>query len=311
MSRKLFRKQNLEKQTERPAVILGVDFSGAADAGKKIVIAECLLKWHRPSSWVLSLVRVRRACDLPGGGVRPEEATAALCKEIQDKVCKTQSLVVGIDSPPSIAKQFMRSRNWRSWAAGFSRTFPTPDDFREGTSIPTSEGASRLEPKRQTDILHKTPFPPQNLRMYKQTWWAINGVYAPLASKGFVVVPCMELSPNQPMIFEACPASLLKRLDLYSIPYKGSEPKHAKRRSAILRELKQGVPIGGSHPGMLSVELQSNVFAAKMISDSGGDFLDALLAAVGSACATRRTDFPAPDDGKMLGSYKMEACVYC
>lgn len=294
-----------------PAVVFGVDFSGAADAGKKILVAECSLDLDRSGTWVLSVLQVRPASTLPGGSVKPGEATSALCAELQRHVRKDRDLIVGIDSPPSIASRFVKSVEWRTWAAKFSCRYPTPEVFREATSIATHHGMPRLEPKRETDIRHRTPFPPQNLRMYKQTWWAIKGVYAPLASAGFVVAPCMKLVAKKPVVFEACPASLLKRLGLYSVPYKGTQAKHAKRRRELVTALMRGIPIGGSHDGTLRVDVPGKTLASQLICDSGADALDAVLAAVGSACATRRCDFPAPDDGEMLDVYNIEACVYC
>ena len=94
----------------------------------------------------------------------PQDATAAVRSELM-AATKDQTVVVGVDSPPAIAKEFMTG-NWTTWARRFSKIYQTPDAFREATSV--FDGIKRREPKRWTDVEHKTPLPPQNLRMYKQ-----------------------------------------------------------------------------------------------------------------------------------------------
>lgn len=140
-------------------------------------MAKCTL--HGGTLLVESVLPARQ---LPGGGLTPAEATAAVRKELL-RAAAVGQVVVGVDSPPAIAAEFMAG-SWTSWAQKFSTTYDTPEAFREATSV-AGEGARR-EPKRQTDVVHKTPLPPQNLRMYKQTWWAIRGIFAPL-SLGWIV----------------------------------------------------------------------------------------------------------------------------
>eukprot|EP00438_Fugacium_kawagutii_P009799 Skav218820 [mRNA] locus=scaffold1140:555924:563047:+ [translate_table: standard] len=135
-----------------------------------MLVAKCML--HHGTLLVESVLPARQ---LPGGGLTPAEATAAVRKEL---LGAAGQVVVGVDSPPAIAAEFMGC-SWLSWAQNFSTTYDTPEAFREATSV-AGEGRRR-EPKRQTDVVHKTPLPPQNLRMYKQTWWAIHGIFAPLS----------------------------------------------------------------------------------------------------------------------------------
>lgn len=139
-----------------------------------MLVAKCTL--HGGTLLVESVLPARQ---LPGGGLTPAEATAAVRKELLRAAAAVGQVVVGVDSPPAIAAEFMAG-SWTSWAQKFSTTYDTPEAFREATSVPGAAGARR-EPKRQTDVVHKTPLPPQNLRMYKQTWWAIRGIFAPLS----------------------------------------------------------------------------------------------------------------------------------
>lgn len=243
----------------------------------------------------------------------PETATAALRSELLEVAKSQAQVIVGVDSPPSIAKQFIAEKDWVTWVAKFSRSYPTPAAFRKATSLlrtgPSKK--SRVEPKRVTDVRHKTPLAPQNLRMYKQTWWAITGVYFPLAQNGFCVAPCMPIAKSQKhLLMESCPASLLKRLDLYSKPYKGKDVKHRQRRRFIMKSLRKGIPVGGRSKSTLRVDFGDRTLTQKLLTDAGADSLDAVLAAVGAACSVRRSTFPAPEDGELLDVYKLEACVY-
>eukprot|EP00435_Cladocopium_sp_Y103_P006019 s5314_g1.t3 len=285
-------------------VIYGIDFSGAADAGKKMFVAKCALL-KKPRDLTLLVHSVLPARQLPGGGLSPQEATAAVRSELLAATKDQVTVVVGVDSPPAIAKEFMTG-NWTTWARQFSKVYQTPEAFREATSV--FDGSKRREPKRWTDVEHKTPLPPQNLRMYKQTWWAIKGIFAPLSQQGFCVVPCMDFSGSH-VLMESCPASVLKRLELYTEPYKGKTAKHGQRRRVILDHLKIGVPIGRNSKTLLSVQMADPKLLPALVADSGADALDAVLAALGAACSISREDFPVPEDGKMLDIYKLEACA--
>eukprot|EP00439_Symbiodinium_sp_Y106_P069694 s781_g12.t1 len=296
----------------QPAIVYGIDFSGASDAGKKLLIARCDLQ-RSCVGWTLTVVSIRAARNLPGGGLSPDTATAALRSELLEAAKSQAQVIVGVDSPPSIAKQFIAQKDWATWVAKFFRNYPTPAAFRKATSLLRSGHCkkSRIEPKRMTDVRHKTPLAPQNLRMYKQTWWAITGVYLPLAQSGFCVAPCMPIGRKQKhLLMESCPASLLKRLDLYSKPYKGKDVKHVQRRRFIMKSLKKGIPVGGRSKAKLRVDFGVRTLTQKLLTDAGADSLDAVLAAVGAACSVRRNNFPAPEDGEMLDVYKLEACVY-
>lgn len=149
--------------------------SAAGDASQDVGGQVHAPRWH--------VGGVSAPCPAAARGLTPAEATAAVRKELLGAAAVGQ-VVVGVDSPPAIAAEFMAC-SWTSWAQKFSTTYDTPEAFREATSV-AGEAGARREPKRQTDVVHKTPLPPQNLRMYKQTWWAIHGIFAPLSLGGIV-----------------------------------------------------------------------------------------------------------------------------
>ena len=74
-----------------PRRVLGVDFSGANDAGRKIWVAEC----KRGRGNRLTLIDLRPACDLPESGVTPHVAIAALARHI----AKEPDTIAGCDFP--------------------------------------------------------------------------------------------------------------------------------------------------------------------------------------------------------------------
>ena len=79
--------------------ILGIDFSGASDAGRKIWIAEG--RRGRGSRFILD--DIRPACDLAGGGTAPAPAIAALARHIVSE----PGTIAGCDFPFSIAKSLI------------------------------------------------------------------------------------------------------------------------------------------------------------------------------------------------------------
>jgi hypothetical protein len=88
----------------RPKRVLGVDFSGANDAGCKIWIAEC----KRARGNRLTLVDLRQACDLPNGGVDPATAIAALA----DHIVEQPDTIAGCDFPFSLPKLHIGKAGW-------------------------------------------------------------------------------------------------------------------------------------------------------------------------------------------------------
>eukprot|EP00928_Gymnodinium_smaydae_P078321 TRINITY_DN6217_c0_g2_i1.p1 TRINITY_DN6217_c0_g2~~TRINITY_DN6217_c0_g2_i1.p1 ORF type:complete len:334 (+),score=64.98 TRINITY_DN6217_c0_g2_i1:65-1066(+) len=303
------------------ARVIGVDFSGSAkDAGRLTLVAECELSGSK-GQWKLHVLRVRTVEEISNGSARTAaDSCRALCEELRRlHATPGPQLIVGLDSPPSVAAQFIQPLQWRRWVKEFPTRFPTAEAFRRAHIVKQSGSAAKtLEPKRETDILTKVPFAPQNLRMFRQSYNAIAGVYGPLAGE-FAVIPCMRPSEGQPLLFESCPASVLKRLGLYKPSYKSKGLSDVKsieaargRRQALLRALERGVAVApGGDAGVLAVDFSSAGLKRSLVEDPGADGLDAVLAAVGAACATRSGSFPAPCDGVWRKIYAVEACVYC
>ena len=98
----------------RPRRVLGVDFSGASDAGRKIWIAE--LKRGRGRR--LTLVDLVPAAALPDSGIAPRAAIAALARHI----LREPSTIVGCDFPFTLPKAVMDAP-WEAFVAEFAQRF--------------------------------------------------------------------------------------------------------------------------------------------------------------------------------------------
>jgi len=244
-----------------PRRIVGIDFSGARDAGRLIWIAEGLR-----DADALRLVSCQPASALPGGGSEREPALAALVAHI----ATLGDALVGIDVPFGIPESMFPTpvRDWRGFLERFSACWPSPETFRAGCRAATPGRKA----KRDTDREAATPFAPHNVRIYRMTWHGIAALLAPLVLTGrAAAVPMQEPAPGRPTLLEVCPASLLKRggegLDK---GYKGRASAHRAKRQTIIAWLVAG---GHLHPPPPAQE-------RLILDNSGGDALDAVIAAI-------------------------------
>lgn len=252
--------------------LLGIDFSAAADAGRAIWLAEGVDRDGR-----LQVLSLLPAEVLPGGGRARDSALAAL----RSHLAALGPAVVGIDAPNSLPRQVMTA-DWPAWLSGFAATHPTPEDFRAACR----QASGGRELRRPADVAAKTPFAPWNLRLYRQTWHSVAGLYGPLvAAQAVTVAPFQPPRAGRPRLAEICPASTLKRLGLYR-PYKGRGEALLARRKVILAALRRETPLD-----------LPKALAARALENEGGDALDALVALAAAARCQRAGQFDAHDEG--------------
>jgi hypothetical protein len=256
----------------RPQRVLGVDFSGARDAGRKIWIAEL----QRGRGHRLTLIDLLPAAALPESGIAPSTAIAALARHI----LREPETIVGCDFPFTLPKAVMDAP-WETFVADFPRRFPDPDAFR-AWALHRADGR---EIRRAADSNAKTPFNSYNLRIYRQTWWGIAHLIGPLVSTGRAIVRPFQPLPARPrpILIEACPACSLKQIEFYPA-YKGRTGAHRLERRAVLRKL---IAMG-------LLEAPSRRLQALMLDNAGGDALDAVIAALAAAEAAIELE-PDPD----------------
>ena len=250
--------------------ILGVDFSGASDAGRKIWIAE----GRADRKGALELMSCIAAIELPDSGKAPAQAVPALARHIAG----LGDARVGCDFPFGLPRNLIAARSWHGFARRYADDFIDADTFR--SLMRTQHSA--IEHKRATDRIAGTPFNSYNLRLYRQTWWGIAGVVRPLViARKAIVRPQQKLVAGKPVLFEICPASSLKSIDLYP-SYKGREPKHRKARQRILDGLIERGVLAAPERRMRGV----------LLENAGGDALDSVIGAIAAA----RADIQAAPD---------------
>jgi hypothetical protein len=244
--------------------VLGVDFSGANDAGRKIWIAEA----ERGRGNRLKLIDLRPASALADSGAAPAVAIAALARHIISE----PDTIAGCDFPFALPKSVIDTPTWKAFIAEFPKRFADPDAFRHWALL---RGEGR-ELRRAADREAKTPFNSYNLRIYRQTWWGIAHLLNPLVTSGRAIVRPYQALPAtpHPIVIEACPASSLKELGFYPA-YKGRGGMHRQERKAVLQKL---IEIG-------LLERPSASMQAVILDNAGGDALDAVVAAVATARA--------------------------
>jgi hypothetical protein len=291
-----------------PRRIFGVDFSAAGDAGDHIWVCRA-----HPGSEGVRVESVEPLSSLPGGAVPREEAFRALVQKI-------------IESPRS------------AWGLGFSFALPLPviaalapavKDHGGQIEIITSfgdpesmrarcmEATPGEERRRTTDSEASMPFSPYDPSVYRQTFYGISEVLRPLRARPEVAILPFDRLPDASVgggdrlpfnrraqgtaphiyVMEVRPAAVLARLEHSTSDYKGQETEQREGRRAIVARLTDdGV-----------VRPMARSMRERIVADTAGDAVDALLAAVGAWRGIRDNDHAALAADP---SYGVEGFVY-
>ncbi|MDP2895303.1 MAG: DUF429 domain-containing protein [bacterium] len=244
----------------------GVDFSGALDSGKRTWIATAEVR-----KGALEIKNCFPARDLADSGRSPELCLDALCRFIE----KETAAVFGIDFPFGLPRQILGNRSWPSFVRSFSRRYQNPEAFRRAC---LDAGQGR-ELRRATDWESQSPFSPYNIRMYRQTYYGIARILAPLVRRrSACILPMQDAIPRKPWVLEVCPATVLKLHGLYNMSYKKKTREDYRARERILRRFeKLGITYADAE------KLRSIILA-----NSGGDALDSVIAAFGTFQALQK-----------------------
>lgn len=262
--------------------MIGVDFSGAAQAGNAIWVADGL---RTPKG--ISIGTVVPARDLPGGGRERAPAHTALV----DYLASATDAVAGLDFPFSLPEALLRDARWVDFAMGFAAAYPDPDAFRDACRTRTGG----KEWKRLCDVEARVPFSAYNIRLYRQTWHGIAGILAPLiAEDRGRVIPVQQPTDGKTVLAETCPASLLKAEDLYP-SYKGRSLDHRAAREHILDTLIARDLLAAPSASIRDV----------LLDNAGGDALDAVIAAI---CAGRAAELL--NESPRTDTEALEARIY-
>jgi hypothetical protein len=263
--------------------IYGVDFSGAAQAGKKIWIT-C----GRIEGRSLRVERCFQAAHLPGSSQERDHCLAAL----RDFVGQEPAGVFGFDFPFGLPHGLVTEKTWEDFVLSFPHAYDSPEQFRDTTR----RLAGGHELKRVTDRETRTPFSPYNIRLYRQTYFGIRDLLAPLVKDRLAcVLPMQPARPDRAWLLEICPASTLKREGL-NRPYKGRSTEHYEARVRILEAIEKMTPL------RVTFSLRPVI-----LDDSEGDALDSVIAAVAAFRVIRSLD---PIHVDVNQAYAVEGLVY-
>jgi hypothetical protein len=258
----------------KPNRVYGVDFSGGTDAGRKIWIAGGTV-----SDGILRLDICQRVATLPDSGWAREAALEALRHFIE----RQAPCVVGLDFPFGLPRRLMDADRWEVFAQDFRNSFADADALQKACTDKAMKLADQKELRRATDVMAKTPFSPYNRRLYRQTFYGIRDVLAPLMADGVAcVLPMQPPCAGKAWLLEICPASTLKQMEEYR-RYKGV--KYTATRDEILTTIAQ----------RLHVMVPESV-RAEVLADREADALDSIIAAATAACALRES-IACGDDG--------------
>jgi hypothetical protein len=230
---------------------IGIDFSGATDAGRKIWLAVGH-EWQSS----LHIDWCFRAADLPDGGEDRDAALRVVCSFLIGQ----QAAIAGCDFPFALHRSQMSGADWQSWLVQNVVRQTSADTWRDALR-------GERELRRVTDNEMKTPMAPLNLRVYRQTFHGLRDLLYPMMQQGACVLPMMAALSESLWLVETCPASALKKAELYA-PYKGAATELRAMRQRIVQTWQERYSL------QMSPALEE-----KVIDDAGGDALDSVLAA--------------------------------
>lgn len=266
------------------ARVYGVDFSGACAAGHKIWITQASARQDS-----LHIEQCASAAVLLK--VAPERGVCL--RALRAWIAREQEAIFGLDFPFGVPARLLEATSWEDFVRVFPERYATPQHFR--ALCYTAAGGREI--KRLTDRENGTPWASYNLRLYRQTFYGISAVLAPLVTQESVsVLPMQSARADRAWLIEICPAATLKRHGLY-MPYKGKEARHRRARRDILEAIRRLAPLRFSDAALYDT----------IMEEKDGDALDSLVA----AWATWRTlQRPAELEERCHSLYVLEGYVY-
>jgi len=250
------------------ATVHGVDFSGARQAGHDVWIADAAVDGD-----ALRIESCTSAADRFGVAER------APCLGRLVEFLREAS-VVGLDFPFGVPAALHDRETWEGAVEWVSTVATDADGFqRECKAI-----AESITGSERTNLLRETDGPvgalsPYAQYVYRQTFYGVRDVLAPLARTDGVVVRPMQEGGNADATrcCEIYPAATLAALDLPAEAYKDDDERGRDRRRAIVDGLASETPI----------EYADGVRGV-LTEDAGGHAIDGVVAALATHRARER-----------------------
>ncbi len=275
------------------ARVVGIDFSGARQAGENLWCAHASVL----DGGSLRLDRLERPADQLGAADR-----GSVYAHLRSEIASRDQTLFGIDFPFGLPVEL----GWPSWDEIRRAVGDWPGDamsFGRHCCERAMANSGRMHIRRTTDIETRTPFDCYHYRIVHQMFYGIRDVLDALSlDPATCIMPFQswKLEHARRVVVEACPGSTLRRLGLPFNRYKqtGSGPMDRRRR-AVREEILEGL--------RTMIEI-ADPDRKRMLSNRGGDALDAVIAAVGTWQAWRRIDVQAV---RSHPRYPHEGLVYC
>lgn len=272
--------------------VIGVDFSGAAEAGRLIWLSVCDVRGDR-----LALRKLARLDDLAGTA----ERHAAL-GFLRDAILGSTDALWGIDCPFGLPVE-LGWDDWESQLDAVGSWTRGANEFGRHCCALSMKAMGKLHTRRDTDRETKTPFDCYHYRIIHQTFHGMRELVPPLRSAPRTCVlpfQVSKLKSAERVIVESCPGSTLRRLGLPYNRYKqsGGAPVTAKHRK-VRRAIFAGIA------PLIEIDERDR---RTMASDPGGDALDSSLAAVGAWHGWRTIDLRSIAEHLR---YRHEGRIYC
>ena len=267
--------------------VCGVDFSAAKLAGRTAWVSTAdVLKNGR-----LSFRSLDRLETLAGSAER-DVALRALV----DLVLASRDTLWAMDFPFGLPIEL----GFGEWGEQMDRVAAWPGDapgFGHHCLAAARERLGVNHVRRLTDVEQKAPFDSYHYRIIYQTFHGMRDVLGPLRNDAKTsILPVKPTKGLSRVVIEACPGSALKRLGL---PHQRYKQPAGGRLLPVRRRTRRAI-FDGIAPLM---ELPSTL-RRRAMRDSGGDALDALLAALGGWHGYRTLDAAAD------ARYAAEGLIY-
>jgi hypothetical protein len=254
--------------------VVGVDFSGAALSGRTAWVAFSALS-RKGGRERLNVTQLS-----PLGVLAGDDSRAVVNQFLVDAISRSTQTLWGIDFPFGLPLE-LELGNWRRQLSYLASYPGTAKDFGRHLVQRAQSLGHAMHVRRQTDRETQTPFDCYHYRIIYQTFHGMRDVLLPLAKQPRTCVMPFQYSRFANAlryVVEACPSSTLKRMKLPHRLYKQSGGKpptddHKRVRRVILDRL--------THPTQGCVNLKAEHVEIVM-TDSGGDAMDAVIAAVGT-----------------------------
>ncbi len=253
--------------TESPQIrhVVGIDFSGAAMAGKTAWIAKTDVEGDK------LMVRSVEPLESLAGSAERGPALAWLVEAVRS----SDKTLWPMDFPFGLPVE-LDFGHWTKQVDLVTQWPGTAKEFGHHCVAATQEIHGKMHVRRVTDVETKTPFDCYHYRIIYQTFHGMRDVLGPLSKDATTAVLPFQhrrLSRARRIVVEACPSSTLKRMGLPHQKYKqpGGKPVDAERR-AVRNVIFKAIAHHVEMPAKMKTRL---------MADPGGDGLDSVLAALG------------------------------